>query len=170
MKLKLLLALFMIISCSNKKKYIEQENILIGQIAIENLKKEPYSIWFNKNYANYRIDYKAIDSIKPYLKNINFKVFIGTWCGDTRRQVPRLYRVFNELEYNINTIELFALNKQKQSFNEVEKGFDIIRVPTIIVFQNGTELNRIVETPIVTIEQDLLDILSKINYKNAYKK
>jgi len=47
-------------------------------------------------------------------------------------------------------------------------GKNINFVPTIIVYRNTIEVNRIVEIPVESLEQDLLNILTKNTYINVY--
>jgi thiol:disulfide interchange protein len=61
-------------------------------------------------------------------------------------------------------------NKVVTSLSEVErKSLNIINVPTIIVYDdNGDELNRYVEFAQESLEEDLLKILSREDYKHIY--
>ncbi len=56
----------------------------------------------------------------------------------------------------------------KQSPAHEEKGLNIIRVPTMIVYENNTEINRFIEYPVESLEKDLLKILKKQLYKPNY--
>ena len=51
---------------------------------------------------------------------------------------------------------------------EFEKGLNITNVPTFIFYKNGKEVNRIVESPRVSLEQDMIDIINGNNYKHIY--
>jgi hypothetical protein len=41
-------------------------------------------------------------------------------------------------------------------------------LPMFIFSKKGEEINRIVEFPIISLEQDILDILQDKGYKHAY--
>ncbi len=56
----------------------------------------------------------------------------------------------------------------KKSPQHEEAGKNIVRVPTIIIEQKGTELGRIIEFPITSLEKDLLSILRKEKYQPNY--
>ena len=56
----------------------------------------------------------------------------------------------------------------KQSPNHEEHGSNIMRVPTLIVYENNTELNRFVEYPAESIEKDLLKLISRKEYLHSY--
>ena len=49
-----------------------------------------------------------------------------------------------------------------------EKGLDIIKVPTIIFFKDGKEVNRIVESPLETLEEDMAQIIFQKDYVPNY--
>jgi len=57
----------------------------------------------------------------------------------------------------------------KQSPGHEERGRDIFRVPDFIVFQKGREIGRIVESPVTSLEKDLLSIVSGEPYTPHYQ-
>ena len=57
----------------------------------------------------------------------------------------------------------------KQSPEHEEAGLNIHRVPTVIFYKNGKEINRIVEHPIETFEADIQNIITNNNYKSNYQ-
>jgi hypothetical protein len=56
----------------------------------------------------------------------------------------------------------------KKSPQHEEAGKNIVRVPTIIVEQNGKEIGRIIEFPVSSLEKDMLSILRRENYVPNY--
>ena len=111
----------------------------------------------------------TLDSIKPLLLDTSFTIFMATWCSDGKAQVPRFYRILDELDYDTSKVNLYALDKKKQSPSKLEKEYNVLYVPTILVLRNDSIKNRIVEIPIKSLEQDLLDILQGKSYKHAYQ-
>lgn len=144
--------------------------MLLGKTNLEGFEHEEFS-WFQKNYDDYLTNDKIIARLRDSLGGYSIQVFYGTWCGDSRTELPRLYRILDEASYSQN-IEAIALNtgdNYKQSPTHEERGLTIHRVPTIIVYdENGTEVNRIVEHPKETIERDLLRIVSGDEYDPNY--
>jgi hypothetical protein len=57
----------------------------------------------------------------------------------------------------------------KQSPTHEEKGLNIHRVPDLLVYENNTEIGRIVEKPVVSWEEDLLAITGGDKYQPNYK-
>ena len=74
--------------------------------------------------------------------------------------MPRLFKILNELNYNVNSITLIGVNREKQGLSNETEGLEIELVPTIIFYKDGSEIGRIVETPVESLEKDLLKILS----------
>jgi thiol-disulfide isomerase/thioredoxin len=113
-----------------------------------------------------------LEKIKPLLKSIEISIFMGTWCKDSKREVPRFYRILDELKFKEKNLTVFALGiapgEYKKSPNGDEKGKNILRVPTIIIKRKGTEIGRIIEYPVKSLEEDMYDILINNNYKPNY--
>jgi thiol-disulfide isomerase/thioredoxin len=141
----------------------EEELILVGQIDLQGLSAEPYSIWFNQNYKDYTVDLGSVYGIE--LEDINIKLFLGTWCPDSQLQVPQFYKILTELEFDKSKLEMISLDnhpdRDLQSPQHEEEGLNIEFVPTIIFYRDGVEIGRIVEFPVRTLERDLESIIGK---------
>ncbi len=145
---------------------------LVGYATKEDLKQDPYgSAWFNDYYEFYETDKKVISELTPLLKDVTIKAFMGTWCGDSKREVPNFYKILDETKFNENKLELITVNRSKKA-NGIEKGYNIIRVPTFIFYKDGQEIGRFVEHTVngAFLEQDILKIVSGQEYKHAYEK
>ncbi len=136
------------------------KNHLVGVVNKQDFQKN-YT-WFDKNYKAYKTDKKVISELKQKFKNVKVLAFMGTWCGDSRRKVPRFYKILDEIRYDFKDLKMITVNRQKKA-NGLEQGFDIKRVPTFIILKNNKEIGRIIETPKYnsTIEKDLLEIVTK---------
>jgi hypothetical protein len=145
---------------------------LLGKSTRERLQQTPYADWFNKNYTDYTIDSNTAQQLKPLLKDKQFTIFMGTWCGDSRREVPRIYKLLDYCGVKPSQIQLINVSNQdtlyKQSAGHEERGLYIHRVPNILVYDNKQEKGRIVESPVASLEKDLLSILSGSAYTPHY--
>lgn len=151
----------------------EGENpYLLGKIDKSGLTSENYKTWFNKNFDDYQIDQTTVNELSKTLKNYTIKVFLGTWCGDSKREVPHFYKVLEACQFPESQLEVIALSNKpdmyKQSPNHEEQGLNIHRVPTFIIYKNGVEINRIVEHPVESLEIDLLSIITNNSYIPNY--
>ena len=90
-----------------------------------------------------------------------YEVFLGTWCGDSRREVPRMEKIFSEMGIDMANVLIVTLDRDKVSPSGEQEGRDIRYVPTLIVSKDNQEIGRIVESPsseTATLESDLFEI------------
>jgi thiol-disulfide isomerase/thioredoxin len=137
--------------------------ILLGKINREGLEKAPYAGWFNPAYQKYNVDKTSLSNVN--LKGVEIKLFIGTWCSDSQREVPRFYKLLDQLGYSSKKVEMVGLDnhpdRRKTSPDGSEKGWKIEYVPTFIFLKDGKEIGRIIESPMASLEKDLAGILLK---------
>ena len=163
------------LSCGENKKLNqttidEEENtiMLIGEANRSGLQQEMFKDWFTINYDNYKTDDSLIDYISTEIKDIQIKLFIGTWCEDSQNYTPEIYKILDEANFDFNQLELIAVDRDKMTPTNHHIGLDIVYIPSMLFFKNGKELNRIVEYPRGTFEQDILKIIRGEDYKHAY--
>ena len=146
--------------------------ILLGQSTKERLQQKPFGIWFNKNYSDYNIDSGTAAILRNKLQKTEFVIFMGTWCGDSRQEVPKIFRLLDYCEVPASNIKLINLNMHdsvyKQSPGHEERGLNIHRVPDLLVYENKEEIGRIVEKPVISWEKDLLSIVQGEKYQPNY--
>jgi len=177
--MKPILAIFLLIGTSlfsqDFNKEIKLENgkkLMVGKINIEGLQAQPYANWFNTNYENYTVDKSLVELFKRQLKKHDIKLFLGTWCGDSKREVPRILKILHEANFPMDQLEIVALDRRKEHYKKSptgeEKGLNIIKVPTMVFFKKGKETNRIVENPMETLEEDIAQIVKNRPYIPNY--
>jgi hypothetical protein len=146
---------------------------LLGKVTLERLKQPPYGDWFNKNYDSYPVDSFTAGQLRTGLAGRRFIIFLGTWCGDSRREVPRFFKLMDCCGIDRSGIEIITVSNAdslyKQSSGHEEKGRDIFRVPAFIVLDKRREIGRIVESPVVSLEKDLLSITLGTPYTPHYQ-
>lgn len=173
-KIAFLLGLTVFIACQQNNDPINQTVpyedtiILLGKADKNGFSQAPFNTWFQPNYETYQPNDSVIMQMKPLLKGVTIKAFMGTWCSDSQRETPHFYKILNAANFNLEHLTLIAVNDEKTTPQEFEKGLNITNVPTFIFYKNGQELNRIVEYPMESLEQDMLKILEKVPYKHAY--
>lgn len=142
--------------------------MLLGQIDKNGLAHGAYSKWFTSQHGSYRVDNDIIKSIKNELRNYTITIFLGTWCGDSRREVPRFIKILEAADYPMDRLTMVALDYEgdqyKKSPGGEEKGLNIIKVPTFLFYKDKDEIGRIVESPVEFLEKDVATILSGKNY------
>lgn len=147
--------------------------VLLGKTTRERLQQAPFDAWFISGYDGYKIDTAAANQLKPFLKNKRFLIFMGSWCGDSRREVPRMYKLLDYCGIPSSQIELVNVDYRdsvyKQSPTHEERGLNIHRVPDLLVYDKQVEIGRVVESPVISWEKDLLAILKDEGYTPKYK-
>ncbi|SNR17741.1 Protein of unknown function. Tetratricopeptide repeats containing protein [Tenacibaculum jejuense] len=148
------------------------KSMLLGEVNRASFNHKDFD-WFSKNYDAYLSNDKIINLLKDELQSYKIKVFFGSWCGDSKRNVPVFLKILDESNLSKEHIEIIALDRKdeayKQSPNRAEKGLNIHRVPTFIFYKDGKEINRIVEHPKETFERDILKIIQGKKYVSKYK-
>ena len=139
------------------------EMILLGAIAKENLQRGTYATWYNTYYDEYQTDDVRISQFQKSLKELDILLFMGTWCSDSQREVPRFMKILEKSDFPEDQIKIVAVDKRdefyKTSPGGEEKGWNIEFVPTLIFLKAGKEVGRIVEMPMNSLEQDMEAII-----------
>jgi cyclophilin family peptidyl-prolyl cis-trans isomerase len=111
-------------------------------------------------------DEAALDRLRTTRGNYTVWTVLGSWCSDSRREVPRLQRVLEEVGGDRFRHHLIGVDRTKWIVEPGELG-DVIGaravelVPTIVVVDEyGQEVGRVVESAEVPIEQLLVDFLA----------
>ncbi|AYO57657.1 thioredoxin [Chryseobacterium sp. 6424] len=167
-------------SCNAQKTVVNREvetsagnKMLLGYQTRDQLSKLPYSEWYTPEYDSYTVDKKAVEELrKQKLSSYNLLVVLGIWCSDSHREVPRLMKILDAINFPENKLTLLTVNQKKEAPGGEEGLYNIKLVPTIIVQKYGKEIGRIVEYPTTGyLERDLLEILKKddTNLKELFK-
>ena len=160
------LALLLLIfnSCNENLNY----NLIDGEVDKDYLFNSKNTKWFPKNYDSYKSDIFLSENNFDNLDNFIIELYMGVTWHDSEREIPRLIKTLDEINFPDNQLNIFLLKRDKTSDYEYEKGKNITNTPTIIFYKDSIEINRIVEFPIETLERDIYKIINEIEYKNAY--
>jgi thiol-disulfide isomerase/thioredoxin len=141
---------------------------LVGFANKESFNQAPYGTWFTQKFDAYKADEAIISSLKKALKNIKIKGFMGTWCGDSKRETPHFYKILEQADFNFKNLELVTVNRSKKTPDNLQEGLDIKRVPTFIFYRGEKEIGRYVEYARESLEKDILNIVTGQPYKHSY--
>ncbi len=130
----------------------------VGDISIKTLFENHEG--FQDNYE----EYQPGNLLDPALfRGVEIYMLFGTWCHDSKREVPRLLSLLNKLDVPENQINLIGLNFMKNDSQDRGKKFQIKKTPTFVFLRNQKEIGRIVEMPEISLEADLLKILGSLD-------
>ena len=146
--------------------------MLLGHCSISAFQKENFKVWYNTNFDTFVLDTATVELIKPLLKKKKITIFMGTWCGDSKQQVPRMIKLLLAAGFDTTRLSIITLgngaNMYKKSPQGEEVGLNIKRVPTLIIYNKKKEMGRFIEYPVVSLEKDLLRILLQDGYIPNY--
>lgn len=169
----LILSLLCLFPIASQATAEEEPPKLLGQCTIAQLSETPYVEWFDSGFDAYTPDVATFEALRQInFEDVEISIFFGTWCGDSRREVPRFLKLLDSLDVPESQIKLIAVdNKEplhKRSPDGEEAGLEVYRVPTIVVSRQGKELSRLVEHPALSLERDFLAILESEGYQPSY--
>jgi hypothetical protein len=167
-KFILILLILFSISCKGKKELNQvkfdkniNSKILVGYTTIKGLKMEPFMSWYQNEYTKYQPDTITIQQMLNIgFKDVQIKLVMGTWCSDSRREVPRFIKVLEELDYPLDSLVIINLDSNKKTKVRNINQLNISKIPTFIFSRNKIEIGRIIEKPSVSLEKDLFSILN----------
>lgn len=147
---------------SEESIFFQQSTWLLGNINSGQLTREPYSAWYLKGFDDYQFNSNAINTLLDINKDdLTIKIVMGTWCPDSRREVPRFMRVLNIWQFPSEKIMFLGVDNEKLCPIVDFDKLDIQRVTTFILYKNNIEAGRIIENPVTSLEQDMLNILNR---------
>jgi len=139
-----------------------QMEVMTGIWSREGLKtSDLFNSYYDTEYSTYTPDASVLDNIKIALKGkqVTTKIVMGSWCGDSQEQVPRFLKMLDMINFADTSLTIICVDRAKKSLNGETDALNIQLVPTFIIYTEGKEIGRIVETPKETLEKDFLLII-----------
>jgi hypothetical protein len=169
MKLFISILLLMIYSNLNAQVFIDYDRIvekdrsviMKGSFMIKNLKEANYT-WFKTNYEKAKLSDDNINILKDRLNDIRIIIFLGTWCSDTHALIPPFIKLLDKIEYPIEKLQLYGVDRKKETKGIEHRLYHIEKVPTIILMRDNNEVGRITEYVEKNIQTTLMQLLQKI--------
>ncbi|PCI33174.1 MAG: thiol reductase thioredoxin [Alphaproteobacteria bacterium] len=141
--------------------------ILVGEITPQDLREVPYGGWYREHYEDYEVQTAPVSELPALLEGVDVIIVMGTWCPDSQRQVPPFYKILTAAGVAMSRVDLWAVDMDFAAPDLDVAALGITNTPTFIFSRNGKELNRIVESPVESLEQDMLAILKGAAYRHA---
>lgn len=135
-----------------------------GPLSVEKLEREIPE--FRQNREHYQPKEEWLSFLRKTTSKYALVVAMGTWCSDSREQIPRLLKIHEVLGKGspFSQITLLGVDRGKKVVPAAAFPFGAVeRVPIIVVTFGGAEVGRVVETPLApTLEEDLVRILAPV--------
>lgn len=133
------------------------QKILIGKVDRKAFEKKEFKKWFFDQYNSYQPNQQTIEKLISFIpSNSKITIVMATWCSDSRREVPRFFKILDAIAFSSDNVTIYCVNKKFQAGKEKIDVFQIKKVPTFIYFHYDYEAGRIIETPEESLEEDLL--------------
>lgn len=137
------------------------QEFLVGVTERNALQSGDFGEHFLDEYINYHPEMNILNEIGHDIFSYNITLVMATWCHDSQEQVPRFFKILDMIDYNTNHLKVICVDKEKSGGDTDISDLNIELVPTFVFYKNEVEKGRIIETPINSIESDILDILNK---------
>jgi len=133
---------------------------LLGDLSLAMLNNPPHYEWYQKGYAAYQPDQGVMTGLMELGKdNLTITIVLGTWCPDSRREVPHFIKMTDLWGFPHERIKFIGVDINKIAPLADYPQLAIERVPTFIFYVNNIEKGRIIEVPVTSLEQDTKNIL-----------
>ncbi len=138
-----------------------KEKMILGTCTWKEWKQ--HATWETYDAPDYTPDPDVLTRLAPLLNapNISLLIFGGSWCGDTKSEFPKYFKLLSALNFPHTSLSLHGVSRKKTEPTGIAQRYAIKRVPTLVVLKGGKEIGRIVEYPTESIEKDLFNILTK---------
>jgi hypothetical protein len=140
----------------------EPAPVLVGVTTREAI-EEAEPAWVART-VEAEVDAEAAAALAAVEPGAELTILLGTWCGDSRREVSRFWKALDQLGQVGSQIpfeiEYVAVDRKKEEPVERTGPVDLRYVPTFIVRRGGEEVGRVVESSPNGIESDLLALLT----------
>lgn len=149
----------------------EKGPYLVGEVGRADV-EQAFPAW-RDTAAAYVPDPAEVARLAAVDRPVAITCVLGTWCGDSRREVPRFWRLL-DLAANPNLeLRMFTVGRKDDAAAaaklaelglpaDLRGQYQVTAVPTFIFSVDGQELGRIIETPIATLESDAAGILAAL--------
>jgi len=135
-----------------------------GIFAYRDMIDEPSFSWVPTGMDEYHPNPAAMKYLKQHIADYRILIAIGTWCGDSKDLVPKLYKVLNGLNIAYEDIMMIGMDRDKTTLTKegkkLSKKYKITLLPTfILIDKDGNEAGRIEESVSKSVEEDMVEIM-----------
>jgi thiol-disulfide isomerase/thioredoxin len=134
------------------------DSVLLGPVSREKVEAVPEWVQAEVDARPEAAAAAALAAVEPGAEVV---VYLGSWCGDSRREVPRFWKALDAAGAAVPfSVRYVAVDRQKKEPADAVAADGIRFLPTFIVRRGGHEAGRVVETSPKGIESDLLALLN----------
>ena len=104
------------------------------------------------------------EGIECFLSNINLvqpDISTGVKVKINDTDADLAFKIIDEIQFPQEKLRIFGVDRKKESFEGDITSMNIELVPTFIFYENEKEIGRIIETPEISLESDMLKIFEE---------
>lgn len=145
----------------------ENERVVYkGLFSWQDMENEPTFSWLPSGMEAYNPDPAAVAWLQQNLHHYRLLIFIGTWCSDTKDLLPKLFKVLQQANIATGNLMMVGMDRKKTTITRegkrLVKKYKAKTLPAFVVIdENGDEVGRIEESANKSVEEDLVNIISK---------
>lgn len=117
--------------------------------------------WSKLRAEDYEPDAAAVAAIRGSA-DVEVLAIVATWCPDSRRDLPRFFKIADRAGWAMARVRLLAVDRTKKDADGLTEKWAVTRVPTFIFLRGGKEIGRVVERPVTTLEKDIAAIVERV--------
>jgi|GEM_PF-973339 len=108
---------------------------------------------------SYEPNERIVLGLKNFEKSARIRVFVGTWDAKGKPVVAEFLKILETAGNPMISVDWIGVSRDLKEPAADLKSYGVRKVPTIIVWVDGEERGRIVETPQTTVDEDLAGLL-----------
>jgi Thioredoxin len=137
----------------------KEKQYLVGYYDYQGFQKDCH--WDHFTDEKYEPKEKWVDSLSTiHLRDsVRMQVFLGCYCGDSKKWVPRFFDLKSQLP--ISQVDIISVDTTKKDEKNLATMAGIKKIPTFIFYQGSNEVGRIVEKPKGGLEKNIFLLLKR---------
>jgi thiol-disulfide isomerase/thioredoxin len=116
---------------------------------------EDYETWKTLRAQDYSPDPAAVKTIAERGGDVTVLAIVATWCPDSKREVPRFFKILDEARVGMVRVTMVAVDRSKKDAGGLTEKHAVQRVPTFVFFRGEKEIGRVTERATTTLENDI---------------
>jgi thiol-disulfide isomerase/thioredoxin len=161
----ILALLLLVMGCTKKTikpqaelQEVNGQKMLLGEVQYQDI-LHYFPAWQKVDQQD-QVNPTEVKRLKQVQEPLAITCYMGTWCGDSREEVPPFIKAVETAQNKNIKVNLIGVDRKKMDPENTAIQYDVQRVPTFIIFKNGQEIGRMVEFPMKeNFVEDFLDIV-----------
>jgi thiol-disulfide isomerase/thioredoxin len=123
----------------------EEKKYLLGFVTKKQIAGDSTFAWYQQNLKYFKPQKAQIEVIKEKAYDFQLILFTGTWCHDSQQIIPKYFSLLEAAEFPDHRMLIIAVDRQKNAPANMQRQFNVVNVPTLIIMKDGKEVGRIEE-------------------------